>query len=278
MALGCNGMHLKLEVDDSSRPAGEDKGFSQTKPEDDTVSNVSTDLGCEYPALRASSPVQSEDAFSDSPSPIFLPYETLIIFDWDDTICPTTWLGVQGLLTGVSPSQEQIAQLKPLADAALVTLNAAKANGEVAVVTNAEKGWVEWTCLTFMPSLQMVLQEVDIISARSCYEQPGLFDPTLWKCRAFADKAHVYYAGKSPGQRRNIISIGDALYERDALMHVTSGMADCWAKSVKLLRQPDLMQLVDQHELIGGSIHEIVDHDNHLDFEVDVQQNVEFVG
>jgi len=241
------------------------------------LSNVSTDLGCEYPALRASSPVQSEDASSDSPPPMFLPFETLIIFDWDDTICPTTWLGAQGLLNGVAPSYEQTAQLKALADAALVTLHAAKTHGEVVVVTNAEKGWVEWTCLTFMPSLEMALREVDIISARTCYEQPGLLDPTMWKCRAFADKAEAFYVGQSPGQRRNIISIGDAQYEREALMHVTSEMADCWAKSVKLLQRPDLMQLVDQHELMGGTIHEIVDHDNHLDFEVGLQQTVDLV-
>merc|ERR1719162_388400 len=52
--------------------------------------------------------------------------KTIMIFDWDDTVLPTTWLKLQGLdLDKLSiPNEEQMAQLKTLAERGAETLEA----------------------------------------------------------------------------------------------------------------------------------------------------------
>eukprot|EP00930_Biecheleria_cincta_P096899 TRINITY_DN88670_c0_g1_i1.p1 TRINITY_DN88670_c0_g1~~TRINITY_DN88670_c0_g1_i1.p1 ORF type:complete len:301 (+),score=58.17 TRINITY_DN88670_c0_g1_i1:55-903(+) len=266
---------LDLESEEGENP---DCSSSQLA-EEDALSDVSTI--CEqtppyHGAYRCSSPLPcSEDAYR-SELGSFSRAETLIIFDWDDTICPTTWLGSEGLMedTSVTPSEDQLAQLEEAAGWASATLRAAKRRGHVAVVTNAAEGWVEWSCQTFMPSLAASLEGVEIISARTRYEREGQ-DPGIWKRKAFSDVVNTFYRGHGPGQRRNVISLGDAIYEREALLWVTSGVPNCWSKSAKFKECPDLLQLAEQHMLVSGYVDNFVDHDDHLDLEVDVPDFIE---
>lgn len=199
------------------------------------------------------------------------PCENLIIFDWDDTLFPTTWLREQGLLeTEARVTPEQGEQLQALADSVALTLEAAKRRGGVAIVTNAEQGWVEMSCEAIMPSLQAHLEGVRIVSARSRYEKHGIFAPTTWKCLAFEELVGEFYSAFDQSGvtlRRNIASLGDAEHEMEALKWVATG-TECHAKCLKFVQQPCLEQLLEQHELIAGFIDDVVDHDGNLDYEI----------
>merc|ERR1711924_5074 len=96
--------------------------------------------------------------------------ETLILFDWDDTLFPTSWLLQRGLLErpmpARTPSREERVQLQRMAEHARDTLAMALQIGKVVIVTNGEEGWVEMSCEEFLPSLIDMLQKVDIVSAR----------------------------------------------------------------------------------------------------------------
>merc|ERR1712087_840288 len=81
---------------------------------------------------------------------------TLIIFDWDDTILPTTWLMAQGLQVGSQPGAEQHDCLRAVAASASNAMRAAKQLGKVVVVTMADAGWVELTGTHFLPLLAPV--------------------------------------------------------------------------------------------------------------------------
>merc|ERR1719352_443896 len=120
--------------------------------------------------------------------------ETLIIFDWDDTLFPTSWLmdkkgfredadNKLGLLS-LSPSDRDL--LEAVAERARRSLQMANSIGHVVIVTNAEQGWVELSCAKFMPSLQETLADVPIFSARSTYEA-SCMSSSQWKCRSFRD-------------------------------------------------------------------------------------------
>jgi hypothetical protein len=204
------------------------------------------------------------------------PCENLIIFDWDDTLFPTTWMREHGLLekeAGITPQQDE--QLQALADVVAVTLEAAKRRGCVAIVTNAEQGWVEMSCEAIMPSLQSHLEGVRIVSARSRHEKHGLYAPTTWKCLAFEELVGEFYSAFDQSDvtlRRNIASLGDSEHEMEALKWVATG-SECHAKCFKFMQQPCLEQLIEQHELIAGFIDDVVDHDGNLDYEIGAEDS-----
>mmetsp|Transcript_101169 Transcript_101169/g.321282 ORF Transcript_101169/g.321282 Transcript_101169/m.321282 type:complete len:264 (-) Transcript_101169:101-892(-) len=240
---------------------------------EDTVSDLSTELGSE------DSDENSGDAESPGDSAAwpdvimgtsFSAEETLLIFDWDDTILPSTWVQQQGLRLdeGSVPTDEQFAMLQRMADSARGTLQGALQRGRVIIVTNGEQGWVELSCWKFMPSLAPILEGVPIVSARSTYEKQGIVSPFEWKLHAFSKEIHGFYADSGSDVRRNILSLGDSMHEHMALAQVTQGMTNCRAKALKFVSFPELEQLIEQHELVGRRMDDIVDHDGDLSLEV----------
>eukprot|EP00418_Pyrodinium_bahamense_P017111 CAMPEP_0179115790 /NCGR_PEP_ID=MMETSP0796-20121207/54278_1 /TAXON_ID=73915 /ORGANISM="Pyrodinium bahamense, Strain pbaha01" /LENGTH=280 /DNA_ID=CAMNT_0020814045 /DNA_START=75 /DNA_END=917 /DNA_ORIENTATION=- len=211
-----------------------------------------------------------EEALS-APSP-FAPEDTIIIFDWDDTILPSSWMQREGLTLDAAsrPTSEQAAQLRALAQRAARTLRSAKRLGSVVVVTNAERGWIELSCHKFMPSLVPLLESLKIISARSAYEKLGVTSPVEWKCRAFQSECSSFYKLTTADRKRNVLSLGDSVNERSALILVTKDMQNCCTKSLKFMEQPDVVQLQREHELVSRSIPQIVGHDGSLDLRVQV--------
>mmetsp|Transcript_83409 Transcript_83409/g.221001 ORF Transcript_83409/g.221001 Transcript_83409/m.221001 type:complete len:290 (-) Transcript_83409:66-935(-) len=199
------------------------------------------------------------------------PRETLTIFDWDDTLFPTTWLREQGLLgeqAAVTPAHD--ARLEALARLVAATLEAAKTRGGVAIVTNAEQGWVEMSCEEAMPSLQPHLAGVRVISASSRHKRRCPSAPTAWKCLAFAELVAEFYgsSGQSDATpRRNIISVGDSEHEMKALKRVATTTA-CLAKCLKFCPRPSLEQLAGQHRELARFADDVVDHEGDLDCEV----------
>jgi len=256
----CRSSEDELMINDEAKR----RSSSALAPEDDDASSeVSTELGSDASRL-----LEPESLVWPAPC------ETLIFFDWDDTLFPTTWLRERGLLEEdalISPEQD--VQLQALANLVAVTLETAKRRGGVAIVTNAEEGWVELSCRAFMPSLQNHLEGVRIVSARTNHEKHGLFAPTMWKCHAFAEVVAEFFtsgpsdAGAAQQQRRSIVSLGDSEHEMEALKWVTTG-TECYAKSLKFVQRPCLEQLMAQHELVADFVDEVVDHDGNLDYEV----------
>jgi hypothetical protein len=143
--------------------------------------------------------VESESEFSDDDSDCsdvpFSPEDTILIFDWDDTVLPSTWIREQELRLGDDciVTEEQQTRLKAMAQHATNTLRIAKRHGRVVLVTNAERGWIELSCQKFMPSLVPSLENVKLISARSTYEHQGVASPFEWKFLAFESEIGGFY-------------------------------------------------------------------------------------
>mmetsp|Transcript_33108 Transcript_33108/g.101793 ORF Transcript_33108/g.101793 Transcript_33108/m.101793 type:complete len:268 (+) Transcript_33108:86-889(+) len=222
-------------------------------------SEVSTDVGSEP------SEVDESDASAGSSSAL----DALVILDWDDTILPTTWLQREGLLEDNSeaPSAEQQSKLEELADCAVRTLALARQQGRVIIVTNALQGWVEWSCWKFMPGLLAEVHGVEVISARSLYEPLGA-EVNQWKCFAFTQEVDALCSRGPAGRQRTILSIGDSIYEHNALLHVTRDRPDCSGKSLKFTSHPRVEELTEQHRLLLGCLQDVVEHLGDLDIDV----------
>lgn len=241
----------------------------------DLESSPSTEFGSDFS--------DSESSDDDCDGHFLAPFaveDTLLIFDWDDTLLPTTWIEKQGLtLDGPFLSKEQEHQLAQLAEYVTQTLQTAKALGEVVVVTNAEHGWVEQSCQRFLPGLCDSLQDVKILSARSTYEQQGFMKPSEWKYLAFQRELARFCEEQTPvsgkvdtgaasPRRRNVISIGDSPHEREALIRVTAHMPNSCVKAVKFMGKPEVHQLHQEHELISDCFRDLVNHDGNLDLDI----------
>mmetsp|Transcript_77132 Transcript_77132/g.145369 ORF Transcript_77132/g.145369 Transcript_77132/m.145369 type:complete len:339 (-) Transcript_77132:91-1107(-) len=197
-------------------------------------------------------------------------HQTVIIFDWDDTLLPSAWLLQQGLHPSKPemPSWEQRAQLKDLCRCVRRTLRHAKSYGTVVLVTNAERGWIELSCQRYFPGLLPMLESVKIVSARAAHEKPGVTSPTVWKSLAFASEINNVFNAFPTEQRKNVISFGDAWHERSAVLEVTKHIPNCCTKSFKFMERPDVAQLRREHDLISGCLGHIVSHEGSLDLRV----------
>jgi hypothetical protein len=195
------------------------------------------------------------------------PEDTILIFDWDDTVLPSTWLHEHGLSLADDswPTVEQQARLDKLAERAVHTLDMARRYGQVILVTNAEAGWIELSCQKFMPLLWPSLRDVKLFSARSTYEHQGVASPFEWKYLAFEREIGGFYEARDAGLQKNVVSFGDSAHEREALIRVTERMRNCRTKSLKLVERPEVDQLLKEHQLLADCMRSIVSHDGNLD-------------
>jgi len=198
--------------------------------------------------------------------------ETFFIFDYDDTILPSTWVNRQGLRldAGSCPNPQQLAVLGEVAALAAKTIRLARQRGTVIFVTNAERGWIELSCQKFMPTLTPLLENIRMVSARTTYEGPSAPSPLDWKMCAFEDALVHHFGARlaDPNSRKNVLSLGDGIHEREALLQSTQGLFNCHPKSLKFVERPDISQVLKQLELISGNFENIVNHMGSLDLRI----------
>lgn len=104
--------------------------------------------------------------------------ETVIVFDWDDTLLCSTAINAQQW------SQEQMALLEQAVQCILAT---AMSLGETLIVTNGISSWVQDSARRFLPSLVPIIERLQVHSARAKYEMSYPGDPMEWKNQAFKD-------------------------------------------------------------------------------------------
>lgn len=119
-------------------------------------------------------------------------FHQLLAFDWDDTLCCSSYLHKLGYdLESKRPFPEPLhSQLLAIDEASCQLLKAAVAlvgHRDVYIVTNAEEKWVDMSAKLFLPRTSAFLLKVDckIISARCLYENMWPRKPTKWKYLAF---------------------------------------------------------------------------------------------
>jgi len=94
-------------------------------------------------------------------------HQSLIIFDWDDTLLCTTYLNYKADDTISSKIQDI---LDRLSKAVIEVLTMASQLGYLYIITNGTNGWVEESAQRWIPSVVPSLKNIKIISARSKFE------------------------------------------------------------------------------------------------------------
>lgn len=208
---------------------------------------------------------------------------TVIMFDWDDTLLPSTFLSTRAYqddcvrsLTSLNDKND-ILQLQTHEQYVVALLKLALSYGIVNIITNAEVGWVELSAHRFMPAVLPLLSSLTIMSARSIYEDLYPEEPMKWKYYAFHDRLRAQF-GESyttvTDTKKNIISFGDSHVERSAILAITKGLPNCYCKSMKFAEQPTIEHLFRQLELITKCFGYIMIHTGDLDLQLTVDIHV----
>jgi len=219
--------------------------------------------------------------------------DTVVIFDWDDTLFPTWFVSevvVPCLPTNVA-ADSTLPEDSPFTEALLehantvkLLLTNARAIGRVGIVTLAQRPWVLRSARRFWPGFEFeeILKELEIpiIYARECLRKPmisqakeeeGVNIFTIAKQAAMLKALKKLY-GKRPWL--NVISIGDSIVERDAITELLWGRDQetdrtprC--KTVKLMEEPSVEQLRAELMLLGMWLRSMASHAEDFDVVMD---------
>ena len=137
--------------------------------------------------------------------------QSIIIFDWDDTLLCTSYLNSRDDAMNIT-SPVVKAQLKSLEEAVNKLLNKALSLGNTFIITNAMKGWVEYSSNMWIPGVAAVLQKITVVSARAEYEAKFPDNYHQWKVEAFMEMTKTF----DTGTITNLICLGDSMIEIDA--------------------------------------------------------------
>lgn len=182
--------------------------------------------------------------------------QTVIIFDWDDTLLCTSYLS-HFTNRPMPPAAEAI--VAEISRAARSLLELALRLGQTFIITNAMCGWVEYSAAKWAPELLPVLERVHTISARSRYES---FYPEVhqWKIQAFLEVRRQLDSQVVT----NLLSVGDSDFEMDAVHIMGSEFTQALVKTVKFREGPVPEDLLKELLLVASKFERIVEAGRNL--------------
>eukprot|EP01054_Gregarina_sp_Poly1_P009944 Gregarina_sp_Poly_1__9943@NODE_656_length_6918_cov_257_889943_g498_i0_p1_GENE_NODE_656_length_6918_cov_257_889943_g498_i0NODE_656_length_6918_cov_257_889943_g498_i0_p1_ORF_typecomplete_len567_score70_09_NODE_656_length_6918_cov_257_889943_g498_i035085208 len=192
-------------------------------------------------------------------------HRAFIIFDWDDTILPTTTLRncSRPASPTMSPNQlawglildapelnaELLTQFEELSALCAETIELTSRFGELCFITNGSLDWIRTSCLKYMPSLWPRVCHIKRVSAKDLVQTQSR-DPLQWKKQTFCMELNEHLKNKfQPDEYKVVISVGDSLHERHALYHFfdTTSLPRVCIRSIKFISLPDVPKLIAQH-------------------------------
>jgi len=201
-----------------------------------------------------------EDSFlSESPRSnsstrsITSPSDTLIIFDWDDTLLCSS------ALASSQWTKELLEQLERAVDNVLCL---AMELGETKIITNGNATWVQDSSRRFLPGLVSKLEELEVMSARAAFEDAYPGDPFSWKRAAFNQVLELWH-GEGVQRKLNLVVLGDSPAEMEAAHYASQVYkGPVLVKTVKFREAPSPQQLIGQLNRLSRELRSIVMNTN----------------
>lgn len=153
----------------------------------------------------------------------------IIVFDWDDTLFPTTFVN-----NNIDNFIETILSY----DIYLYNFlkNIYNIKYKIIIITNASLSWINF-CLNILPKSKLIIDKLKIISARDLLEVKEHSDE--WKNIIYKKLVPLFQ------QFNSIINIGDSIYEHNALKYVS----DCIQSpiySIKFKEAPNVSDIISE--------------------------------
>lgn len=101
--------------------------------------------------------------------------------------------------------------------------------GKVFIITNAAEGWVQYSTKKYLPKLEELIKTIQVISARTRYEEIFPNEYHQWKMHAFLETIdHLEISAVT-----NLIALGDSHMELDAAQHLGTKFSTSLIKTIK---------------------------------------------
>ncbi|CDW82973.1 adp-ribosylation factor gtpase- [Stylonychia lemnae] len=170
--------------------------------------------------------------------------QNLVILDWDDTIFPTSHLNPVDESQYDFLLEKYQKYLTEIEEQAIKLFQSCTKQCKVVIITNAKKGWVEFSSRKFMPNLHNFLMKyVKIVSARVDYEEQYPMDTYKWKQLAFQKLWECKDLQLDKAAITNLITFGDSEYEMEAARKFGARSEKCFVKLIKLRECPSFDEL-----------------------------------
>jgi len=164
---------------------------------------------------------------------------SVIAFDFDDTLLPNTFIKINNISIDFMP-QEYEDIFKEIENNVYNLLVKSLSLGTVLLITNASCSWVIQTCKTFMPRVLPLFLNIKICSGCDRYND---LEVCVWKDLVFEDELKEYI---DKYKYKNFISIGDSIYEKEALLITAKYLENTIVKTVEFIPKPTVQQLIVQ--------------------------------
>lgn len=172
---------------------------------------------------------------------------SLIIFDWDDTLLCTSFLTPNGIfLENMRLEKNESEKLNQLDSLAYKILSLSVQKADTYIITNAEPGWVEYSAERFYPKVHSILDKVKIVSARGEFEKKHPNNSRQWKIQTFLKMVDEF----NTDLITNFICLGDSVIEMEAAHIFASHFSQAFIKTVKFKEGPNLDELIKELTLV----------------------------
>lgn len=215
-------------------------------------------------------------------------YPPLLIFDWDDTLFPTSdvmdnihpqvHIASDGTIIDIIDNDKNAAEfnekIKALEKTLSDLLNHASQRGVVFIVTNSQTGWVHTSVEKYLPSMVAMIKSIPVISAHDIYAakspkpnpdlEPDKFNAWLSDAKKWAMLNVV-----EQRRHRKVVSIGDGLSERSAVLDLSreTGVTAC---SIKMCDRPTTELLIVQQKYLMGILDDVINRRDTIDLKIKV--------
>ena len=184
-------------------------------------------------------------------------YNSLIIFDWDDTLFPTSFLAKIGYFSKnvilAEIEGKILKKIQKLEKAVIDLINLTLNKGDVYIITNAMSGWVEYSSSIFYPTFYTLLPKIKIISARGEWENIFPNDIKQWKIKSFSNLRNKF----DNKLVTNIICLGDSMLEIEAGRFLANYFKEAFIKTIKFKEEPKPDELNKQLILVTNQFNKI---------------------
>eukprot|EP00916_Digyalum_oweni_P004818 GHVL01008624.1.p1 GENE.GHVL01008624.1~~GHVL01008624.1.p1 ORF type:complete len:605 (-),score=75.56 GHVL01008624.1:460-2274(-) len=199
--------------------------------------------------------------------------QTLFILDWDDTVFPSTTLGQYvhkhtWQLTNANP--ELFNQVQELDLRASELLKYLSTFGTAVFVTNATVGWIDDSSRRFMP---LTLSACKTMNIKKVYAGTEFARVSVEQRKKLAFETVINDFQASSDCVKNVISVGDAIFEIDALHYCRHNFSNVVGKTVAFAKTPSVEIISKELYHLGMIMRWLIPHAGHLD--VDIHNHID---